>query len=939
MKKIISVFTLIALVMSVFAGVKIERVLGDIEIRNIEVLPNTVDSFAQYNIYVVLHKDLNRGENLYVKFPSTYTLPQSINKELVEVAGSKPASVVVSNNTFILTLSDPVLQNQGAGSGGILVTFSSSVGIKNPSSPDIYSLEVWSTTEPNHSIYSFYIGTQSQGATVSGVSVSLSDLGAGKNAQYDLTFTVSSDGALIPGDYVDIYFPKGTTLPTKPDPSKVLFNIANCSTVSVQERRVRVYVPENRFIAPGARVNIMFLKEFGILNTEFTGNFALQVATSKDTGLATSNFYTLQGTSIVSLTASAAPSSQKMNAEYTMQFRTSKTAGALTHNTSKINIRFADAFMMPQFVKPGAVTVNGVPCTNVTLSNNTITLFTPIDIANDTLVTLVVKKEFGITNPNSVGTYEVFVNTSSDAVYVSTNVSITPSTISKPQVTLSNTSAGQVSSYTVSFSTGISGNLLPGVDRINVILPVGTTIPSTIPSSSILINGVPTTLVEISGTTLTITVPVEVKASSTVNLSILETAGLRNPVQAGNYKLYIFTTKEQTSVESDAYSIKNVPQTTLSIAPKNPDGSNGFYKTKPTITLSATSATDLNPTIYYYFDNNSPAIYSGAIIAPEGIHTLYYYAVDREGHKEEVRSLSIKVDTLPPVIAIISPQDGAVLSSKTVAIKGYVDAGSTILVDGKSAPVDGAGNFEINIEILSSPQTINIVATDIAGNTAQQTLTLSLDLTPPQLTVTKPIMFQQVNKLPLVVEGKTEKGAKVTVNGGVASVNDDGNFSFALSTLPEGELSNIEVVATDSAGNTSKQIITVKYSKTTIIRLQVGNKAALINDVTFTLEATPTIVSGRTMVPLRFVGEAFGAAFEYDAIFKIIDIDFNGQEIKMQIGKKVAFVNGKEISLDVAPYIVSGRTLVPIRFISEVFGSNVTWDGTTKTVTIIYPKE
>jgi len=130
MKKIISVFTLIALVMSVFAGVKIERVLGDVEIRNIEVLPNTVDSFAQYNIYVVLHKDLNRGENLYVKFPSTYTLPQSINKELVEVAGSKPASVVVSNNTFILTLSDPVLQNQGAGSGGILVTFSSSVGIK-----------------------------------------------------------------------------------------------------------------------------------------------------------------------------------------------------------------------------------------------------------------------------------------------------------------------------------------------------------------------------------------------------------------------------------------------------------------------------------------------------------------------------------------------------------------------------------------------------------------------------------------------------------------------------------------------------------------------------------------------------------------------------------------------------------------------------------------
>ena len=715
--------------------------------------------------------------------------------------------------------------------------------------------------------------------------------------------------------------------------------MTSCSIVSTQGRRVRVYIPEGRFIASGARCDIVFLKEFGILNPEFTGNFALQIATSKDTGLATSNFYTLNGRSILSLNASAVPSSQKMNAEYTIQFKTSKITGQLTHNTSKINIKFADAFIMPQFVKPGAITVNGTSCTNVTLSNNTITLFSPIDILDDTLVAVVIKKEFGIVNPDSVGDYEIFVNTSSDAIYVSTNISITPSTITKPEVTLSNTSAGQISSYTVSFSTGVSGNLLPGIDRINVVLPVGTTIPPIIANSSILINGVPTTLIEISGTTLTITSPIEIKANSVVNLLISESAGLRNPVQAGNYKLYVFTTKEQTSIESNAYSIRNVPQTTLLISPAAPDGQNGFYKTKPTIMLSSTSAVDPNPVIYYYFDNNSPAVFSASILAPEGVHTFYYYAVDKEGHKEEIRSLQVKVDTLPPVIAIISPQGNSVLSSKVVTIKGYVDPGSTILVDGKSAPVDGTGNFETNIEINTNPQTINIAATDIAGNTAQKTLTLYLDLTPPPLSVTKPIMFQQINKLPLLVEGQTEKGAKVTVNGSVAEVKDDGSFNFALLTLPESEVYNIEVIATDSAGNSTKKIVSVKYSKTTVIKLQVGNKTALINDTTYTLEASPTIVNGRTMVPLRFVGEAFGATFEYDAIFKIIDINFGEQEIKMQIGRKVAFVNGKEMSLDVAPYIVNGRTLVPIRFISEVFGSNVVWDGTTKTVTIIYPKE
>jgi len=108
-------------------------------------------------------------------------------------------------------------------------------------------------------------------------------------------------------------------------------------------------------------------------------------------------------------------------------------------------------------------------------------------------------------------------------------------------------STGQISSYKISFSTGVSGNLIPGIDKINVVLPVGTTIPPIIANSSILVNGIPTTLVEISGTTLTITTPIEIKANSTVNLLILESAGLRNPVQAGDYKLYIFTTKEQTS--------------------------------------------------------------------------------------------------------------------------------------------------------------------------------------------------------------------------------------------------------------------------------------------------------------------------------------------------------------------------------------------------------
>ena len=56
--------------------------------------------------------------------------------------------------------------------------------------------------------------------------------------------------------------------------------------------------------------------------------------------------------------------------------------------------------------------------------------------------------------------------------------------------------------------------------------------------------------------------------------------------------------------------------------------------------------------------------------------------------------------------------------------------------------------------------------------------------------------------------------------------------------------------------------------------------------------------------------------------------------ITMQIGNKMAYVNGVPVSLDVPPQIIKGRTLVPIRFVSENLGAEVGWESNTKTVTI-----
>jgi archaellum component FlaC len=56
--------------------------------------------------------------------------------------------------------------------------------------------------------------------------------------------------------------------------------------------------------------------------------------------------------------------------------------------------------------------------------------------------------------------------------------------------------------------------------------------------------------------------------------------------------------------------------------------------------------------------------------------------------------------------------------------------------------------------------------------------------------------------------------------------------------------------------------------------------------------------------------------------------------VKIQIGTKTAYIDGAKTTLDVPPAIVNGRTLVPIRFISEGVGASVDWEGSTKTITI-----
>lgn len=132
--------------------------------------------------------------------------------------------------------------------------------------------------------------------------------------------------------------------------------------------------------------------------------------------------------------------------------------------------------------------------------------------------------------------------------------------------------------------------------------------------------------------------------------------------------------------------------------------------------------------------------------------------------------------------------------------------------------------------------------------------------------------------------------------------------------------------------------------KKIIIILQIGNKVIYVNNQPQTIDAPPQIIEGRTLLPIRYVVEPLGAKIFWDSVEKRVTIEFRSITIDLWIGKNIASVNGKSVSIDpnnpkVVPLIIQGRTMLPVRFVAENLGCKVDWDGATKTITITYPKD
>ncbi len=107
-----------------------------------------------------------------------------------------------------------------------------------------------------------------------------------------------------------------------------------------------------------------------------------------------------------------------------------------------------------------------------------------------------------------------------------------------------------------------------------------------------------------------------------------------------------------------------------------------------------------------------------------------------------------------------------------------------------------------------------------------------------------------------------------------------------------------------------------------------------INEQALTMDQPPTTIDGRVLVPFRVLFEALGGTVTWDPETKTVTGRRGDTTIALQIEDRIAVVNQNKVALDVAARVINGRTMVPLRFVSENLGARVEYDEETQAIGI-----
>lgn len=917
-------------------------ILSQISQPKVDVDPPYAGSVAEYNIRFNLGPNgavVGGLDSVTVIFPYDTFVPFGFPYFGALINGYPVTVSYVSVRTVRLIF--PYSLPNGA---YVVITFPINSGIVNPTSSGNYYLQVYTSKEPTPVTslpYTIYY------SVISRAKVTVEPNIVDTEAKYTIEFRTGSAGALVKDyDIVVIKFPDDTSIPTYGDKNEVTINGFNPTDVTISSlRKISLKIPVN--IPNNSNVEIVFNKEFGIRNPTRSGDYNLQVATSREPTFVTSYSYKIVESVIKDLVVEVNPPVTKVEAEYIISFKTGKH-GELKEGEN-IYIKFPSYTKLPTDIDKSLITINGVTLkkdVTVDLSNKILTIKTPVEIGNEETVLIVISKEAGIKNPDNPGEYRLKVWTEKEKTEVTSSVfKLIQSILTSISTKAIPPSVGRSISFEIKLKTGPGGSLNVN-DYIYIKFPQKFDLPQNINSSSITIKGIqlsknPT--VSKDKSLITIQTPVPIGKEEEFVVYISQDAKIKS-LEEGEYYFTIYTSREPDPIQTKSFLLYPQPETKIFLSIPEPDGMNGYYKTTPIITFSSSSKYDKEPKIYYRWDSGEWNEFKGLLTPPEGVHTLYYFAKDKLGSEEEVKEKEFKLDTLIPKILNLNIEDGLYTNKNRIEISGEVSEQNVILiVQGKRVNINPDNSFKFEIELFEGTNPISFVLIDIAGNEFLDVKKVNRDTIPPELIIEYPTQWITVHDKIIKIVGLAEIGGKLTVNGKEILIREDGKFEDVVE-LKKAGTNVLDFILIDKAGNITRRNIGVIWVPRVKIELTIGNPEAKVNNLIKILEYPLFIYNNRTMVPLRFISESIGAVVEWDPVVRMVIITIEDSSnvkkvLKIKLDSNIASLNGNPFPMDTLPIIRNDRVFVPIRFIMEAFGAKVEWNGSERKVLITYPGE
>ncbi|WP_158602405.1 ABC transporter substrate-binding protein [Cohnella endophytica] len=129
-------------------------------------------------------------------------------------------------------------------------------------------------------------------------------------------------------------------------------------------------------------------------------------------------------------------------------------------------------------------------------------------------------------------------------------------------------------------------------------------------------------------------------------------------------------------------------------------------------------------------------------------------------------------------------------------------------------------------------------------------------------------------------------------------------------------------------------LTTVSTSKVNLAEAASPAIKVTLDQKAVSLDTSPVVVDGTTLVPYGNIVSALGGTASWDSKTKTVSATQGGVKVKLTIGSNSAYIDGVQQTLAVAPRLANGKTLVPLRLISEAFGKWVTYNKSSNTVAI-----